>query len=72
MVLFTGKDHIFNVVIYSWPKSLFVHCSRDHQAEAIHNEAIIEGKVAVDIPVAPALLWELVSMFWKSINDVML
>ena len=38
----------------------------------IHNEATIKGKVTADIPVAPALLWKLVSVLWKSVNDAVL
>ena len=53
-------------------QNLSAHCRGDHQAAPIHNEAIVKGEVAADVPVSLTLFWELVSMLWKSINDVML
>ena len=51
---------------------LVVHCSGDHQTAAIHNEVVIKGKLAMYVPIAPALFWKLTSVFWEPVQDIML
>ena len=53
-------------------QNLLVHCRGDHQTAPIHNVAIVKGEVVADVPVSPTLFLELVSMLWKTVNDVML
>ena len=51
-------------------QDLTAHYGVDHQTEAIHNEVIIEGKLAANVPVALELVRELMSVLWKSVKDV--
>ena len=43
-------------------QDLVVHCKGDHQTAVIHNEVVIEGKLAANVPEAPALFQEMMSV----------
>ena len=53
-------------------QDLAAHCSGDHQMAAIHNEVVIEGQLAVNVLVIPALFWELTLVLGEPIQDIVL
>ena len=53
-------------------QDMAVHGGEDHQTAAIHDEVVIEGELAANVPVPTALFWELMSVLWESVEDIML